>query len=46
MLHRLWLVPTAAELRGITIEIIAFDKIIIDVKQRHKAFFEKLGIDL
>ena len=28
------------------IEIIAFDKIIIDVKQRHKAFFEKLGIDL
>lgn len=28
------------------IEIIAFDKIIIDVKQRHKAFFEKLGVDL
>jgi len=28
------------------IEIIAFDKIISDVKQRHKAFFEKLGIDL
>lgn len=27
------------------IEIIAFDKIIIDVKQRHKAFFEKLGVD-
>jgi len=27
------------------IEIIAFDKIIIDVKQRHKAFFEKLGMD-
>lgn len=25
-------------------EIIAFDKIIADVKQRHKAFFEKLGI--
>ncbi|MEA3457895.1 MAG: hypothetical protein U9R21_04370 [Candidatus Thermoplasmatota archaeon] len=28
------------------IEIIAFDKIIIDAKQRHKAFFEKLGVDL
>ncbi len=28
------------------IEIIAFDKIIIDVKQRHKAFSEKLGVDL
>lgn len=27
------------------IEIIAFDKIIIDVKQRHKAFFENLGVD-
>jgi hypothetical protein len=26
------------------IEIIAFDKIIADVKQRHKVFFEKLGI--
>ncbi len=25
-------------------EIIAFDKIITDAKQRHKAFFEKLGI--
>jgi hypothetical protein len=25
-------------------EIIAFDKIISDVRQRHKAFFEKLGI--
>jgi len=27
------------------IEIIAFDRIVIDVKQRHKAFFEKLGVD-
>ncbi len=26
------------------IEIIAFDKIVLDAKQRHKAFFEKLGI--
>lgn len=26
------------------VEIIAFDKIITDAKQRHKAFFEKLGI--
>ncbi len=26
------------------VEIIAFDKIVIDAKQRHKAFFEKLGI--
>lgn len=26
------------------IEIIAFDKIVIDARQRHKAFFEKLGI--
>lgn len=26
------------------VEIIAFDKIILDAKQRHKAFFEKLGI--
>lgn len=28
------------------VEIIAFDKIVIDAKQRHKAFFEKLGIDI
>lgn len=26
------------------VEIIAFDKIVIDARQRHKAFFEKLGI--
>lgn len=26
------------------VEIVAFDKIVIDAKQRHKAFFEKLGI--
>ena len=26
------------------VEIIAFDKIVIDAKQRHKAFFENLGI--
>ena len=26
------------------IEIIAYDKLIVDVKQRHRAFFEKLGI--
>lgn len=26
------------------IEIIAFDKIVLDAKQRHKAFFDKLGI--
>ena len=26
------------------IEIIAYDKLIVDVKQRHKAFFEKLGV--
>ncbi len=26
------------------VEIIAFDKIVVDAKQRHKAFFEKLGI--
>lgn len=26
------------------VEIIAFDKIVIDAKQRHRAFFEKLGI--
>ncbi len=25
-------------------EIITFDKVVIDVKKRHKAFFEKLGI--
>ena len=27
------------------VEIIAFDKIVLDAKQRHKAFFEKLGIN-
>lgn len=26
------------------VEIVAFDKIVLDAKQRHKAFFEKLGI--
>lgn len=26
------------------VEIVAFDKIVVDAKQRHKAFFEKLGI--
>jgi hypothetical protein len=26
------------------VEIIAFDKIVVDAKQRHKAFFDKLGI--
>lgn len=26
------------------VEIIAFDKIVFDAKQRHKSFFEKLGI--
>ena len=26
------------------VEIVAFDKIVIDAKQRHKAFFEMLGI--
>lgn len=26
------------------VEIVAFDKIVIDAKQRHKAFFENLGI--
>ena len=26
------------------VEIIAFDKIVLDAKQRHKAFFKKLGI--
>ncbi len=26
------------------VEIVAFDKIILDAKQRHRAFFEKLGI--
>lgn len=29
---------------NIHIEIIAFDKLLVDVKQRHKAFFEKLGV--
>jgi len=29
---------------NIHIEIIAFDKLLADVKQRHKAFFEKLGV--
>lgn len=28
------------------VEIIAFDKIVLDAKQRHKAFFEKLGIGI
>ena len=27
------------------IEIISYDKILSDVKQRHRAFFEKLGVD-
>ena len=26
------------------VEIVAFDKIVVDAKQRHKALFEKLGI--
>ncbi|MBT0663137.1 ATP-binding protein [Geobacter pelophilus] len=26
------------------VELVAFDKIVLDAKQRHKAFFEKLGI--
>lgn len=26
------------------VEIVAFNKIVVDAKQRHKAFFEKLGI--
>lgn len=26
------------------VEIVAFDKIVLDAKQRHKAFFDKLGI--
>ncbi|MCG2734913.1 MAG: hypothetical protein L6282_00825 [Candidatus Methanoperedenaceae archaeon] len=26
------------------IEIIAFDKLLVDVKQRHKAFFDKMGV--
>jgi len=26
------------------VEIIAYDKLLVDVQQRHKAFFEKLGI--
>ena len=25
-------------------EILHFDKIVVDAKRRHKAFFEKLGI--
>lgn len=29
---------------NIHIEIIAFDKLLVDVKQRHKAFFEQLGV--